>query len=228
MRIVLLGPPGAGKGTLANLIKEKFNILHISTGDIFREEMKSQSKLGGEIKRYVESGKLVPDKIVTQIVKNKLLNDKVTQKGYMLDGFPRTRTQAIELDRILARIRQPIDYALYMEASLPVIIERLTGRRVCRDCGALYHIVNKPPKGDYRCDDCHGEIYQRADDNEETIKTRMDVYLKKTTPIIQYYEGQNKLRTVDADHGSDHVLNYLVKLLNEDSKANNNKVSRRA
>ena len=228
MRIVLLGPPGAGKGTLANLIKEKFNILHISTGDIFREEMKSQSKLGGEIKRYVESGKLVPDKIVTQIVKIKLLNDKETPKGYMLDGFPRTRTQAIELDRILARIRQPIAYAIYMEASLPVIIERLTGRRVCRDCGALYHIVNKPPKDDNRCDECDGEIYQRADDNEETIKTRMDVYLKKTTSIIQYYEGQNKLRTVDADHGSDHALNYLVKLLNEDSKANNNKVSRRA
>ena len=215
MRIVLLGPPGAGKGTLAALIKEKFNMDHISTGDMMREEMKNQTPLGKEIKKYVDGGELVPDHVVTKLVETKLTRDKEKYQHYLLDGFPRTKPQAQALDNILAKTGQPIDYALYMEASLPVIIKRLTGRRVCRKCGAVYHMVNRPPKKENVCDVCGGELYKRADDNEETIKTRMDVYLKSTSPIVDYYKQQGKLHKVDADKGCEELLQSLVGLLNE-------------
>ena len=213
MRIVLLGPPGAGKGTLANLIKKKFKMDHISTGDMMREEMKNQTPLGQEVKKYVDGGKLVPDEVVTKIVESKLTRDKSDR--YLLDGFPRTTIQAQALDQILAKIGQPIDFALIMEATLPVIIKRLTGRRVCRKCGAVYHIINRPPKKQNICDACGGELYQRADDNEETIRTRMDVYLKSTAPIVDYYKKQGKLKQVNADKDSEKVFTTLDDLLNE-------------
>ena len=215
MRIVLLGPPGAGKGTLATFIKEKFKMDHISTGDMMREEMKNQTPLGQEVKKYVESGKLVPDDVVTRIVENKLTRDKDKNDRYLLDGFPRTQTQAQALDKILAKIGRPLDYAVYMEASLPVIIKRLTGRRICRKCGAVYHVVNRPPKKQNVCDTCGGDLYQRADDNEETIRTRMEVYVKSTSPIIDYYKRQGKLLKVDGDSESEALLKRLVDLLNE-------------
>lgn len=215
MRIVLLGPPGAGKGTLASLIKEQFKMDHISTGDIMREEMKNQTPLGQELKGFVESGKLVPDAMVTKIVENKLIRDKDKNDRYLLDGFPRTTAQAQALDGILAKMGSPINFALYMEASLPVIIQRLTGRRVCRKCGALYHAVNRPPKKQNVCDSCGGELYQRPDDNEETIRTRMEVYVKNISPIIDYYDKQGKLHKVDGDKAAEGILQSLVGLLNE-------------
>lgn len=214
MRVVLLGPPGAGKGTLANLIKEKFTMEHISTGDIMREEMKNNTPLGKELKAYVESGKLVPDEVVTKIIENRITRDK-TKKNYMLDGFPRTTAQAKALDEILARSNQPINYALYMEATLPLIITRLTGRRVCRKCGAVYHVVNRPSKKKDVCDACGGELYQRTDDNEATIRTRMDVYLKSTAPIVDYYQKQGKLHNLNGDQDAENLLASLVDLLNE-------------
>ena len=219
-RIVLLGPPGAGKGTLATLIKENFGLSHISTGDIMREEMKKKTVLGKELRAYVERGELVPDEIVTKMIRNKFRQNKHLVSGFMLDGFPRTVAQAEDLDAILKGANQQIDFALSMEASLPVILQRLTGRRVCRACGALFHIVNKPPAKRNVCDECGGELYLRPDDNEDTIKTRIDVYLKNTKPIIDYYKSQNKLKAVNADKGAEEVLNYLTSLLDAENRSN--------
>ncbi len=227
MRIVLLGPPGAGKGTFAGQIKEKFGIAHISTGDILREEMKSGSPLGLEAKKFVESGGLVPDEVVTRLIENRLTKAKDIARGFMLDGFPRTEQQAKDLDRILAKMDQPVEKTLFMEASLPVLIQRLTGRRVCRKCGALYHVKNMPPKKEGVCDACGGELYQRADDNEATIKNRMDVYLKNTMPIVKFYEAQGKLLKVNAERPTQELLQELGGLF-QNGKKNPDKISRRA
>lgn len=209
MKIVLLGPPGAGKGTLACLLKEKMGVTHISTGDILREEMKNNTPLGKEAKQFIENGELVPDEVVTKLIDNKFTSNNIADEGFMLDGFPRTKKQAEDLDKILKRLGKPLEYALYLETSLPVIIQRLTGRRVCRNCGALYHIKNKPPKKEAVCDDCGGEVYQRADDNADTIKTRMEVYMENTDPIIEYYEAKGKLKKVDSDLNSQGVEKIL-------------------
>ncbi len=227
MRLVLLGPPGAGKGTQANLLKEALNITHISTGDILREEMKKETALGKDVKKFVESGALVPDSVITQIIEKRLTSKDLTQKGYMLDGFPRTRTQAEDLDRILKKVKKSIDYAVYFDTTLPVIIQRLTGRRVCRKCGALYHVKNKPPKKEGICDLCGGELYQRPDDNEKTIKTRMDVYLKSTAPIVDYYQSQDKLIRVDADREDLFVKKFLMEIFSKDGKLDTNQIERR-
>ncbi len=213
MNTVLLGPPGAGKGTLAAVLKEKFGLLHISTGDLLREEMKSGSDLGNKVKKFVESGDLVPDQIVIEMIEKKLAQNDLGIKGYMLDGFPRTTVQAEDLDKILAKIGRPIDFALYMQASLPVILQRLTGRRVCRKCGAISHVVNRPSKRPGICDLCDGELYQRADDTEETIRNRMQVYEQKTAPIIEYYQKQSKLQTVSGDKDTEYITNIVAKTL---------------
>ena len=218
MRVALLGPPGAGKGTLAGSLKEKLGFLHISTGDMLRDEMASGSSLGREVKSYVDNGKLVPDDVVIKIIETKLTGDTQVKSGFMLDGFPRTITQAKDLDKILKRIRQPLQYAFYLEASLPVILQRLTGRRVCKNCGALFHIQNKPPKTENVCDECSGPLYQRPDDNEATIRTRMDVYRKNTEPIIAYYEKQSILHRLDADINGDMTFKQLMKCLDENQR----------
>ncbi len=228
MKLVLLGPPGAGKGTQANLLKKTLGLAHVSTGDILREEMKRATPLGQEVKKFVESGALVPDEVVTKIIENRIVSDKTLCKGYMLDGFPRTRVQAEDLDKIVAKAKMPIDYAVYFESTLPVIIQRLTGRRVCRKCGALYHATNRPPKKPGICDDCGGELYQRPDDNEVTIKKRMEVYLKSTAPIIEYYQNQNKLVTVDADKDDISVKNHLMEVFIKDGKLDTDKIERRS
>ena len=227
MRMIILGPPGAGKGTIASSLKKKLRIFHISTGDILREEMKKKTKTGLKIKNLVENGKLVPDQVVTSIIKQRITKAEVKKRGFLLDGFPRTEKQAEDLDKILSKINQSVDYALYMKATLPVIIRRLTGRLVCRKCGALFHIYYKPPAKEGVCDVCGGELYQRSDDNEETIKTRMEVYLENTKPIIDYYEAQGKLISLNADKDSDELENDLMKILNDANKYHQHKVSRR-
>ena len=216
MRIVLLGPPGAGKGSLAGLIKDMRGIAHISTGDMLREEMKKNSPLGNEIKGLIEKGALVPDEVVTRLVQERVTNDPQLARGYMLDGFPRTVKQAEDLDVMLAAAKKPLDFALYMTAGLDIILMRLSGRRVCRICGALYHLKNKPPKTAGVCDACGGPLYQRSDDNEATIRKRMDVYTASTKPIIDHYAGQGKLRQVDGNLETADVRNHLVRILNED------------
>ncbi|MBF0478724.1 MAG: adenylate kinase [Candidatus Omnitrophica bacterium] len=213
MKVVLLGPPGAGKGTLAAAIKDGLNLLHISTGDILRAEMKGGTPLGLEAKRYVESGGLVPDELVTRLVENKLKNCGGTTNGYLLDGFPRTVQQAEDLDKILSTMKTQVDCALYMEATLPVVLQRLTGRRVCKSCGAVFHVTNMPSQKEGVCDKCGGELYQRADDKEETIKNRMDVYVKSTSPIIEFYNKQNKLKKVNADKESQEVKEMALRIL---------------
>ena len=226
MNVILLGPPGAGKGTLAALLKEEISLLHISAGDILREEMKGKTKIGQEVKKLVDAGKLVPDEVVTKLIDKRISK---AQKGFMLDGFPRTTVQAKALDKIFKKNKQLLDYALYLEATLPVIIQRLTGRRVCRQCGALFHMQNKQPLKDGVCDQCGGALYQRADDNEETIKTRMGVYLKSTKPIIDYYRKQKKLITLNADKDSEQLLKEdLSGLLNDVGRQHKNKNKRRA
>ena len=215
MRIVLLGPPGAGKGSLAGLIKDMMGIAHISTGDMLREEMKRNSPLGHEIKALIEKGALVPDDVVTRLVQDRVTNDPSLTRGYMLDGFPRTVKQAEDLDVMLAAAKKPLDLAFYMTASLDIILMRLGGRRVCKKCGALYHLKNKPPKAVGVCDACGGELYQRSDDNEATIRKRMDVYAASTAPIIGYYAKQGKLREVDGNLETADVRDHLVSILND-------------
>ena len=215
MNLILLGPPGAGKGTQANLLKKELNISHISTGDILREEMKSATALGNDVKKFVESGALVPDSVVTKIIENRLSVKEQNVNGFMLDGFPRTETQAQDLDNILAKVNRSIDYAIYFEATLPVITQRLGGRRVCRKCGALFHASNRPPKKAGVCDHCGGELYQRADDNEQTIKTRMDVYLNNTLPIVDYYQKNKILKKLDGDRESEDLQEELLAAFNE-------------
>lgn len=208
MNVVLLGPPGAGKGTLAAAIKEKFGILHLSTGDLLRAEMKSGSPLGREMKGYVERGELVPDEVVTKMIAGQLAAEDMS-KGVLFDGYPRTVQQAQDLDDILKGLNAAIDAAVCMEVETAVIIKRLTGRRICRQCGAVYHVVNIPSKKEGICDVCGGELYQRPDDNEETISNRMDVYVKSTAPIIDYYDRQGKLQKVDAGQDVKDVLCFF-------------------
>ncbi len=221
MKLVLLGPPGAGKGTLANLLKSSLNILHISTGDILREEIKNNTTLGQEAKKYIDNGKLVPDELVTRLIKNKFAKDDRISKGYMLDGYPRTEQQAQDLDKILKEEKKLLNYAIYLDSTLPVIIQRLGGRRICRKCGAVFHIKNRPPKKEGVCDLCQGELYQRPDDNKTTIETRMKEYLTNTKPIIEYYKKQGILVTVDSDEESEDVQTILMKTFNENGKSHN-------
>lgn len=215
MKIVLIGAPGAGKGTLAATLKDKLNYLHISTGDLLRDEMKNNTDLGQEAKSFIDNGALVPDELVTKLVEKKLSSDECKGKGCLLDGYPRTGQQAKDLDAILEGLGEPIGTVLYLEASLPVVIERLTGRRVCKQCGSLYHVTNMPPKVEGVCDKCGGSLYQRSDDNEETIKNRMDVYKEKTSPIINFYTSQNKLHQLNADRAPEEVHTDAIKIINE-------------
>jgi adenylate kinase len=215
MIVVLLGAPGAGKGTLAGALKDQLGVHHISTGDLIRAEIKAGSPIGKEIEGYVKSGGLVPDEVVTKMIAETVRKTAEDKKGYMFDGFPRTSAQAMDLDKVLKVHGLSIDFALYMEASLAVVLKRLTGRRVCRKCGALYHLTNMLPKKAGVCDKCGGEIYQRADDNEETIKKRMTVYNESTRPIIDYYKVQGKLKTINADLEANEVKQALLKILNE-------------
>lgn len=221
MNLVLLGPPGAGKGSLANLIRETYSIAHISTGDMLREEVGKNSDLGLEAKRFIESGKLVPDDIVIKLIHQKLLSLPRQGEGYMLDGFPRNQKQAQQLDEILEGINQSIDTACYLEATLPIILQRLTGRRVCRKCGALFHIQNRPSKREGICDQCGGVLSQRTDDKEETIKTRYEVYLKDTKPIIDYYQKQGKLRRCNADEESRELFKKIMPFFDEYKRTHN-------
>ncbi len=198
MRLVLLGPPGAGKGTQANVLCQKYTLLHISTGDLLREAVKNGSAVGIKAKGYMDKGELVPDEIVATMISDKLKNTDVNA-GFCLDGFPRTRRQAEILDEVLKALALPLDMVIDLETKEDTILKRLTGRRVCRGCGHNFHVTNIPPKKKGICDYCGGELYQRDDDKEETIKNRITVYNRQTKELIDYYQEQQLLRKASGD-----------------------------
>lgn len=198
LNLILLGPPGAGKGTQAELLVERFHLPHISTGDIFRAAVKEGTPLGQEAKVFLDAGKLVPDNIVVGIVEERLKQPDCNE-GFILDGFPRTIPQAEMLDHFLTEAGREITAVINIEVDFEVLIRRLTGRRVCRNCQAVYHIANKPAKNPGVCDHCGGEIYQRDDDAEETVRKRLEVYREQTEPLIDYYRKRRKLKTFNGE-----------------------------
>lgn len=198
MRLIFLGPPGAGKGTQAKLLEEKFELKQISTGDILREAVKAQSPLGVKAKVYMNSGQLVPDDIVIGLIQERLQQADCL-KGYILDGFPRTLPQAEALLKILNSIGQDIDVVLNLEVSEGFLLERLGGRRTCRGCGEMYHLKFNPPKIVGLCDKCGQELYLRDDDAAETIKNRLEVYNRQTKPLIQFFSKIGKLTSVSGE-----------------------------
>ena len=209
MRAVLLGPPGAGKGTQAVRLVEKYNVPQISTGDIFRRNIKEGTELGKKAQEYMNAGKLVPDELVVDLVKDRLMQDDC-KNGYLLDGFPRTIYQAEELDKFLSEQGQKLDAVINFEVGYDTLIERLTGRRVCKSCGAGYHIKNMPPKVEGVCDKCGSELEQRKDDTKETAVNRISVYEESTAPLIDYYTGTGALRNFNAEKDPDELLDDIV------------------
>ena len=209
MKLILFGPPGAGKGTQAKMMIEAFRLPHISTGDILRSEVKNNTELGRQAKAYMEAGKLVPDSLVTEMVKKRLSASDIAQ-GFILDGFPRTEAQAKSLDKILPG---GVDKAIYLKTSENIVVQRLTGRRVCPKCGTNYHMKNMPPKKDMLCDQCLVELYQRPDDNEATVKNRLHVYLQESEGVLNYYRKQGKLENISVDLDSKEVFSDIKKII---------------
>lgn len=216
MRLVFLGPPGVGKGTQARRLAEEYNWPQIATGDILREAVAQETPLGLRAKEYMERGDLVPDEIVVGIVKERLAEPDA-QNGFILDGFPRTVNQAQELEAELSSFGSGIDAVVFFKVSEKEILRRLTGRRICKSCGALYHIVYSPPLNKGKCDRCGGELYQRSDDSEDTVRRRMEVYLAQTAPLISYYRSRGILWEVNGEQNPDQVYRQLKEVLGLDN-----------
>lgn len=214
MKIILLGPPGAGKGTQAVNLAQGLKLAHISTGDILRQNVSGGTDLGRQAKSYMDSGGLVPDDLVTRMLQRRI-SEPDAQKGFILDGYPRNINQAKALDEMLEKKNTGIDLVVYLDTSEAVIIQRLSGRLVCKACGAIFHRKNMPPKIEMLCDKCGGTLYQRTDDKEETIKTRLAVYKKEVSALIQYYKAGAKLHCLSADEEADMVLSKIVQLTEE-------------
>jgi len=214
MNLILLGPPGAGKGTQAARIIEKYNIPHISTGDIFRENIKNGTELGKKAQEYMNKGQLVPDELVVEIATDRLTADDC-KPGFLLDGFPRTVFQAEELDKFLEARGSRIDHVLDIDVNREELMVRLTGRRVCSKCGASYHVVNIPPEKEGICDVCGAELIQRKDDNEETAANRIEVYNSETKPLIDYYEKAGNIFHIDGTTGLENVFKTITDILGE-------------
>ena len=212
MRLVLLGPPGVGKGTQASAIVEKYKIPHISTGDIFRANIKEGTELGKEAKSYMDKGHLVPDELVVSIVKDRLTHEDC-KEGFLLDGFPRTLKQADALDKELSEMGIALDKVLNIEADKDVLVERVIGRRICKSCGATYHIKFNPSKVENVCDIDGGELLQRDDDTEETVTTRIDVYNKETQPLIKYYGDKNIILNLEGTRPIKDIFETIVNAL---------------
>ena len=207
-----MGLPGAGKGTQAEKIVQKYGIPHISTGDMFRAAIKDETDLGLKAKSFMDKGELVPDEVTIGIVRERLSKDDC-EKGFLLDGFPRTVAQADALENILSDLNKKIDYVINIDVDQSILMERLTGRRICKDCGATYHLVFNPPAKDGVCDRCGGELYQRADDNEATVQNRLDVNIKQTKPLLDFYETKGYLRNIDGQQDINKVFSDLDALL---------------
>lgn len=212
MKIIMLGAPGAGKGTQAKMIADKYSIPHISTGDIFRANIKNGTELGKKAKTYMDQGLLVPDELTVDLVIDRV-GQEDCKNGYVLDGFPRTIPQAESLDAALSKLGTKIDYAINVEVPDENIINRMSGRRACLACGATYHIVHIPTKVEGICDRCGSETVLRDDDKPETVKKRLDVYHEQTQPLIEYYSGKGALVEVDGTKDMNDVFADIVKIL---------------
>ncbi|MBK1812543.1 adenylate kinase [Clostridium sp. YIM B02505] len=215
MKIVLLGPPGAGKGTQAKSISNRYSIPHISTGDIFRKNISENTPLGVEAKKYIDDGQLVPDDVTINMVKDRLQQEDC-KNGYLLDGFPRTVHQAEALQLFLQDREENLDTSLCIDVPKGFILERMTGRRVCPSCGASYHIRFNPPIVAGRCDVCGSDIIQRKDDAEETVRERLDVYERQTQPLIDFYSNRDMLSVVDGTKAINEVFESICRILGSD------------
>ena len=207
-----MGLPGAGKGTQAEQIVDKYGIPHISTGDMFRSAIKEGTDLGLQAKSFMDKGELVPDEVTIGIVRERLSKDDC-EKGFLLDGFPRTVPQAEALETILSDLNREIDFVINIDVEKELLMERLTGRRICKSCGSTYHLVFNPPATEGVCDRCGGELYQRADDNEETVQNRLEVNLKQTKPLLDFYETKGYLRNINGQQDIRKVFADLDELL---------------
>ena len=212
MNIILMGLPGAGKGTQASEIVKKFPIPHISTGDMFRKAIKDETDLGKEAKSYMDRGELVPDEVTVGIVKERISEDDA-KKGFLLDGFPRTIDQAESLSQIMSELDREIDAVINIEVPEEELMNRLTGRRICEKCGTTYHLVFNPPKVDGICDIDGGKLYQREDDNPETVSNRLSVDVKQSKPILEYYNNKGVLKNIDGSKDIDEVTNDVIDIL---------------
>ncbi|MFH1281563.1 MAG: adenylate kinase [Candidatus Omnitrophota bacterium] len=211
MYLVLLGPPGAGKGTQAKVLAEKLGLPHISTGDILRQNVKLDTELGRQAQGIMEKGLLVPDDLMAKMLDERF-NSADIKKGFILDGYPRTLSQAYSLDKILAPKGLCVDLVVYLDSTDQVIIKRLTGRLVCSKCGANFHVTNMPPKVKGLCDSCGGPLYQRSDDNEITVVKRLEIYKQQVASLIEYYKKAEKLYSLNADLGASVVLKQIIEL----------------
>jgi adenylate kinase len=212
VNIIFMGPPGAGKGTQAERIVEEFHIPHISTGDAFRAAMSQGTPLGKKAKEYVDQGLLVPDDVTIGIVRERLQQDDC-REGFLLDGFPRTISQAEALDEMLKDMGRQIDNVMNLIVDRNLLLARLTGRRICKSCGATYHLIFNVPHAAGTCDKCSGELYQRSDDTEEKVGTRLDEYLNKTAPLLDYYKNKHLLREIDGEQEIDQVTSAISTIL---------------
>ena len=212
MDVILLGPPGSGKGTQAQKIGERYHIPQISTGDILRSAVKEQTPLGVEAQGYMDQGRLVPDEVVVGIVRERLTASDCNG-GFMLDGFPRTLPQAEALDATLGEMKREIHHVISIEVDNEELLRRLTGRRTCRNCGAMYHIMFNPPQKDGICDQCGGELFQRDDDQEATIRARLQVYEEQTAPLIAYYNKKGLLRPIEGVGAIEEIFQKIVEVI---------------
>ncbi|WP_368993585.1 adenylate kinase [Caldifermentibacillus hisashii] len=212
MNLILMGLPGAGKGTQAEKIVQKYQIPHISTGDMFRQAIKDGTELGLKAKSYMDKGELVPDEVTVGIVRERLSKSDC-QAGFLLDGFPRTVQQAESLDQILNDLNKEIDYCIHINVDKNILMERLTGRRICKSCGATYHLVFNPPQVANTCDKCGGELYQRPDDHAETVQNRLDVNVKQMKPLLDFYASKDVLKTINGVQEINKVFEEIDKLL---------------
>lgn len=209
-----MGAPGSGKGTEAKLLSQRLNIPHISTGDILRQSIAEGQDLGKKVRGYVEGGGLVPDQVMTEVIAGRIREDDC-RPGFILDGFPRTLAQAESLQRTLNEMSSPLDLVINLKASSQILVGRVSGRRVCRRCQAVFHLKNMPPKKEGVCDRCGGQLYQRRDDGEEIVRKRIELYRLETARLLSYYRGEGLLETVNSEKGPRETLEEIWKVINK-------------
>ena len=214
MNLLLIGAPGTGKGTMSEMLVKDHGLVHIATGDILRQSIKEGSEVGQKAQSYIEKGLLVPDEVIHDIIVDRLMKDDV-KTGFLMDGYPRNTEQAQDFDTILEQVGMRIDLVILLDLDEEILKGRITGRRLCKDCGQIYHVVTKPSKVEGVCDSCGGPLYTRKDDTLESLKTRLEEYHNATMPIIEYYSKQGLLKTVDASQPKENVYASIIKLLGE-------------